>query len=202
MGAVKQKNSRLQWHAVTRSRWNDFEQLFGERGACGGCWCMAWRLRPAEWKAGKGSDNRRKMRSLISRGRVPGILAYDRGRPIGWCSVSPRSDFVALRRSRVLAPIDETPVWSISCLFVAKEYRRQGISVELLRAAASYARNQGALILEGYPVVPYVDRMPDAFVWTGTVAAFTKAGFVEVEKRSRSRPIFRRYLVQNRRGSM
>jgi GNAT superfamily N-acetyltransferase len=184
----------LSWYAVTRSRWNHLQELFGERGACGGCWCFAWRLSPAEWRSGKGAVNRRRMKSLVARGQVPGILLYDHRRPIGWCSVAPRSDFAALRRSRVLAPLDDNPVWSITCFFVAKDYRRRGVSVKLLRAASVYARKRGARILEGYPVVPYTQKMPDVFAWTGTVAAFRKAGFVEVERRSRNRPIFRRYL--------
>ena len=36
--------------ALTIDSWNDFERLFGERGACGGCWCMYWRLRNKDFE--------------------------------------------------------------------------------------------------------------------------------------------------------
>jgi GNAT superfamily N-acetyltransferase len=119
------------------------------------------------------------------------VLAYAGAEPVGWCAVAPRQDYIALGRSRVLAPVDDQPVWSISCLFVARPYRRQGISVRLLKAAAQLARDRGASIVEGYPVEPYTANMPAPFAWTGLVAAFQQAGFKEVLRRSSARPIMR-----------
>ena len=152
---------------------------------------MAWRKQRADWEEGKGSGNKRAFKSLVLRGKTPGIIAYAGTQPVGWCSVAPRMEFVFLARSKVLAPIDVQPVWSVSCLFVRREYRRRGVSTELLRAAAAFVKRKKGLIVEGYPVVPYANRMPDAFAWTGTVKAFQKAGFHEVLRRSRSRPIMR-----------
>ena len=91
----------------------------------------------------------------------------------------------------MLRPIDDAPVWSVSCLLVARAYRRRGVSVALLRAAATFAGAHGAQIVEGYPVVPYAERIPDAFAWTGTLAAFLAAGYEEVARGSPSRPIVR-----------
>jgi GNAT superfamily N-acetyltransferase len=176
---------------VTPARWPDVERLFGERGACGGCWCMAWRLPRAEWVRGKGAGNRRALQQLVSSGRRPGVLAYLGKEPIGWCAVAPRTDYSFLARSRTLAAIDATPVWSISCLFVLKPYRRHGLSVALLQAASALAARHGARIVEGYPVEPTMKKTPDAFVWTGLPSAFLKAGFEEVARRSASRPIMR-----------
>jgi len=83
-------------------------------------------------------------------------------------------------------------VWSVSCLFVARPYRRRGVSVLLLKAAASRVRRRGGRIVEGYPVEPRQDKVPDPFVWTGLASAFRRAGFREVARRSKSRPIMRR----------
>ena len=177
---------------VTADRWADFESLFGKRGACGGCWCMWWRLKRAQFEKQKGAGNRRAMKKIIDAGGMPGLLAYRDGEPIGWCSVAPRSVFSVLERSRVLAPVDEQPVWSIVCFFVARPYRRQGITVKLLRSAVRYAGRHGARIVEGYPVLPKKGRMPDVFAYTGLVSAFEKAGFREVARRSETRPIMRR----------
>jgi GNAT superfamily N-acetyltransferase len=95
----------------------------------------------------------------------------------------------------VLKRIDGEPVWSVSCLFVTKAFRRKGVSVALLRAAGEFAGTQGARIVEGYPVEPYSETMPAAFAWTGTVAAFRAAGYAEVARGSPKRPIMRRELV-------
>jgi GNAT superfamily N-acetyltransferase len=184
--------SNVVFRPATPSRLGDVERLFGERGACGGCWCMAWRLARKDFDAGKGAPNRRRLRALVTGGGKPGILAYLGKEPIGWCAVAPRADYPALARSRVLAPVDETPAWSISCLFVLKPWRRRGLSAALLEAAAAFAARQGARVVEGYPVEPLMTKMPDAFAWTGLPSAFRRAGFVEAARRSPSRPIMRK----------
>ncbi|HYO24058.1 MAG TPA: GNAT family N-acetyltransferase [Lacipirellulaceae bacterium] len=181
----------LTFHPLTPDRWPDFERLFGPRGACGGCWCMWWRLKRAEFEQRKGEGNRRAMQAIVDSGDVPGLLAYVAGEPAAWCAVGPRDDYPVLERSRVLKRVDDEPVWSVVCLFVARPFRRRGVSVRLLGAALEHAREQGARIVEGYPVEPKTDCMPDAFAWTGTVSAFTGAGFREVLRRSPTRPIMR-----------
>jgi len=177
----------VQFHPLTRDRWPDFEMLFGERGACGGCWCMWMRLPRSEFEKQKGDGNKQAMKNLVDGGNVPGILACSDGHPLGWCSVAPRD----LSRSRILKPIDEHPVWSIVCFFIEKQHRRQGLTVQLLKAAIDYVKQQGGKIVEGYPVEPKKSKMPDVFVWTGLAAAFKKAGFVECLRRSETRPIMR-----------
>ena len=185
------KSLRLRFHAATPARWKDLAALFGERGACGGCWCMAWRLPAAEFQAGKGVKNRRALKRLVESGEAPGILAYDGRKAVGWCAVAPRPVYSFLTRSRVLKEVDELPVWSVSCLFVLKPYRRQGVSALLLRAAVRWAAGRGATIVEGYPTVPYASNVSAAFLWTGTPSSFASAGFEEVARRSRARPIMR-----------
>ena len=86
----------LDFHPVTPERWSDFETLFGERGACGGCWCMWWRLKRSEFEKQKGEGNKRAMKKIITSGEVPGVLAYKDGQPVAWCSVGPREVFSAL----------------------------------------------------------------------------------------------------------
>jgi GNAT superfamily N-acetyltransferase len=82
-------------------------------------------------------------------------------------------------------------VWSVSCLFVRKQDRRKGVSTQLLRAAVNLAAKQGAKIVEGYPVEPSMEKMPDPFLWHGIPSAFIAAGFKEIVRRSKSRPIMR-----------
>lgn len=191
--------AQLLVHPLTIDRWADFERLFGANGACGGCWCMFWRLPRKQFDSGKGDINREAMRELVASGQTPGLLGYLGEQPVGWCALAPREDYLALERSRILRPIDETPVWSISCLFVEKSHRRMGISVQLLRAAIRYVREQGGKVVEGYPHEPVKDTAPAAFVWTGLASAFLQAGFVEAARRSPTRPIMRRVLKPRRK---
>lgn len=185
------KATKLRCYPATPSRWPHIEELFGERGACGGCWCMAWRLRNKDWVAGKGAKNKRAFKKIVTSGKKPGVVAYLGKEAVGWCAVAPRTEYRYLANSRILKPVDDTPVWSVSCLFIKKECRRQGFSVELLKAAVELAAKRGAKIVEGYPVEPTMKKTPDPFVWTGIPSAFRSAGFKEVLRRSKSRPIMR-----------
>jgi GNAT superfamily N-acetyltransferase len=187
----------LEFHPVIAKRWQDLEALFGERGACGGCWCMWWRIPRSQFEQQKGQTNKEALRTIVLSGGVPGLLAYVDGRPIAWCAIAPRESYSALARSRILKRVDDQSVWSVTCLFVAKPFRRKGVTPKLLRAAVEYAQEQGAEIVEGYPVEPKHASMPDTFAWTGLVSAFRKAGFVEVLRRSETRPIMR-YSMQTR----
>ena len=182
---------KLRFKPATPDRWTEVEELFGDRGACGGCWCMYWRLPRSEWTASKGLKNKASFRKLVSSDQQPGIIAYNGSEPIGWCAIAPREVFTGLGRSRVLKPVDDRPVWSITCLFVKKPYRRRGASVKLIEAAVEFARKRGAQIVEGYPTTPTMEKTPDPFVYMGVPSAFTAAGFTEVARRSSTRPIMR-----------
>ncbi len=176
---------------LTADRWPDLERLFGERGAVGGCWCMYWRLKHRTYEQLKGAGNRAAMQDLAASGEIPGLLAYAGVEPVGWCSFGPRQEFPRLASSRILAPVDEQPVWSVVCFFIHRRHRRGGISLMLLQAAADYARAQGAAVLEGYPVEPHSGSMPTVFAFTGIASTFRKAGFIEVVRRSETRPVMR-----------
>jgi GNAT superfamily N-acetyltransferase len=188
----------LSFHPVIAQRWDDFETLFGPRGAVGGCWCMWFRLKRSEFDVQKGEGNKRAMRRIIDSGEIPGLLAYYQEEPIGWCSVAPREAFPVLDRSPVLKRVDDQPVWSVVCFFIARPYRHQGVSLQLLQAALDYAQENGARIVEGYPVEPKKGSTPEVFAYTGLVSMFLQLGFVEVARRSETRPLMRYYFGASR----
>jgi len=182
--------TELTFHSLTPKLWRDFELLFGENGACGGCWCMHWKLRGKAFSENKGERNRQMQKSNVDAKVIPGLVAYLDGYPVGWVAVEPRSQYPRLAHSRVLKPIDDQEVWSITCLFVEKKQRRKGVAVELIRAAVNYAKAHGATIIEGYPIETQGEA-PPVFIFTGTASAFLQAGFIESARNSPTRPIYR-----------
>ena len=183
--------------------WPLVEALFGERGACGGCWCMAWRLRAKDWEASRGEPNRLALRELVQSGQAHGCLAFDGdgGEAVGWCSVGPREDFVRLMTMRSLATGAEEGTWAVTCFFVRGGRRGRGIGAALLHGAIRLARTHGATALEGYPAVPYErmgGRLPGAFAWTGLPQMFERAGFTQVPAPG-TRPVYRLLLARRRK---
>jgi GNAT superfamily N-acetyltransferase len=183
--------ARLAFAGLTPERWPDLERLFGGNGACGGCWCMWWRLPGEEFRRAKGADNKSRFRAIVASGAQPGLLAYRDGEPIGWLAVEPRDRYALLARSRALAPIDDKPVWSVTCFFVKAGFRRQGLSLALLNEAKRFVAARGGRLLEGYPKDLRAGFPGANSAWMGAASTFVAAGFKEVARRTPTRPIMR-----------
>jgi len=179
---------------LTKENWNDFENLFGRKGACGGCWCMYWRLTHKQFELSKGEKNKILMKKLVDNEKQIGLIQYLDEKPIGWCSFAPREDFIRLKTSRILKSVDEEKVWSIVCFFIEKKYRKLGYSVKILKSVVEFLKSKSVKIIEGYPVDTENKKSPDVFMYTGLMNTFLKAGFVEVVRNSLTRPIMRFYL--------
>ena len=202
MTRSKQINGKefLKWltfEPLSKDNWGKFVQLFGERGACGNCWCMSFRLKKQDFEEGKENDgNKAAMKKLVWAGRPTGILGFYEEQPIAWCAFAPRENFLKVENSRVHKRIDDKPVWSIPCFFIDKNFRRQGVSVELLKAVINYAQKEKIGIIEAYPTIPTQEKLPDAFAWIGLYKSFKKAGFKIVDRTSKHRPMVRYYTVK------
>jgi GNAT superfamily N-acetyltransferase len=156
-------------------------------------------MKRAEFDKMHGEENRRAMETIIRSDEVPGLLAYLQNEPIGWCSVAPREAFPVLDRSPVLKRVDDQPVWSIVCFYIARQYRRSGLMGFLIQAALDYARANGAEIAEAYPVDSETSRFDPGGTFTGLIDTFHKAGFKEVARRSKRRAVLR-YTFRGKQG--
>ena len=178
---------------LTPDLWPALENLFGKHGACNGCWCMYWRIgskyhdRPRE-------KNKAAFRRIVKRGPPPGLLAFAGDLAVGWCQLTPRSDLDWLNRARLLQPVDDVSVWSISCFYVRRGYRRQGIASALIASAVKAAKKANAPALEAYPIDTNAPKS-SSNVFTGIASTFTRAGFKTVSRRSPTRPVMRYELT-------
>jgi len=178
---------------VTRESWPALVDLFGLGGASNGCWCMYW-IMGAEYHKRPRSKNKDQLRSSVMSGPAPGLLAFDdAGTALGWCRLNPREGLQWLNRKRELAPVDDLPVWSLSCFYVRSSFRGAGVMTALINGAVDHARNAGASALESYPIDTQVEGATRN-VFPGTASAFTRAGFTVVARRAVDRPIMRHYL--------
>lgn len=195
--------SELDIQPLTPRRLPDLAALFGQGGDPKWCWCAFFRVRGLDFKNSTRARNRKVLeaavRTTAAQRRAPGLIAYEGGQAIGWVSLGPRDDYERLTHSRVLAPVDEEPVWSIVCFVVSRRARGRGVANALLGAAVDYARDHGAKWLEAYPADTAGGRIPSANAYTGTLSMFERAGFDVVARRqgnraSPVRPIVRRGL--------
>ncbi|MCP4249654.1 MAG: GNAT family N-acetyltransferase, partial [bacterium] len=145
---------------------SDLEDLFGSRGGWSGCWCMWNRQTNREFQEKNYEPNRQALQANLAEEHEYGILAYDDDTAVGWAALAPRSEYSRLGRSPVAKPVDDTEVWSVTCFVVRKGHRDRGVATALLAGVEHRARELGAAVLEGYPVVPDGELI-DTDAWHG-----------------------------------
>jgi GNAT superfamily N-acetyltransferase len=182
--------SDMEIRSLKTTDWSNIEALFGDNGACGGCWCMTWRLPRGGklYEENKGSPNRRRFRQLVEEGNAHGLLAFDEGKAIGWCSVGPKSEFPKLENSRVLKVPPIGNDWAVLCFYIQRKYRGQQVATRLLSEAVNYARLNDATILDGFPARHAKGTLlPATFAWTGVPEIFEACGFQHVPRKGNTR---------------
>jgi len=183
---------KWEFHPLTPARWEDFETLFGPNGACAGCWCAWYLMTHREFtKAGK-EGHKELVRTLVHSGVEPGLIAYADGVSAGWVALAPRERYPRLSTSKLMAPVDDQPVWVIICFFIHRNYRHQGLMEKLLAAAIDYARGKDVKILEAFPL-EVEGKISSVNLFTGKASVFYKQGFEQVALRD-YRPVLRKNL--------
>ncbi len=155
---------------------------------------MIQNQKSSEFEQNKGDQNKALIKEIVDSGPAPGLIGYREGEPVGWVQIGPRDWYGRLARSRIAKPLDDREAWAITCFVIPKAHRRTGVASDLLEAAVEYARNQGAEVVEGYPMDPRKDHVPDFWSWMGFASMFEACEFEEVARRSETRPFMRREL--------
>jgi len=181
---------KLAIHALTPDLWPALEDLFGEKGACNDCWCVYWRI-GGSYRKRSGTENKAAFREVVKHGPPPGLLAFDDDVAVGWCQLTPRDALPWLDRAWRLKRVDDVPVWSLSCFYVRKGYRKRGVTSALIITAIDAAKHVRAPALEAYPLDAALTPSASG---TGYASTFARAGFKTVARRVPPRPIMRHDL--------
>jgi GNAT superfamily N-acetyltransferase len=181
----------LSFKELAATNWKQYEELMGEKGGCGNCWCMYFRLPYKIFQENKPDGNKKLIKKLVNNDMLLGLIAFMNKKPFGWIALAPREDYIRIESSRVFKRIDDKPVWSITCFFIKKEYRRMGLSHQLIKGAVDFAKKKKIKILEAYPAIPYNEKVPHPFLWVGVLSSFIKNGFKIVKQSSKSRAMVR-----------
>jgi GNAT superfamily N-acetyltransferase len=190
-GKTKNVTTSLSFQELHTGNWDQFETLMGEKGGCGNCWCMYFRLPYKTFQENKPHGNKKLMKQLVKKGLPQGLIAFIDKQPAGWIALAPREDYMKIENSRVFKRMDDKPVWSITCFFVKKEFRHKGLSQQLIKGAIDFARKKKIKTLEAYPAIPYNEKVPHPFLWVGILSSFIKNGFTIVRQHSKSRAMVR-----------
>lgn len=166
---------KLTFKPVGRATRDDFIAVFDGKGGPKYCWCMAYRVTPEEAKTAPSSAARKTLMLGRIDKRVPtGLVGYVDNEPVAWVSVAPKSTFNNKLGGPDADPDDK--VWSLTCMYMRRTIRGQGLGHALIDAAIKHAKKKGAKVLEAYPVKP----TSPSYRFMGFIPAFEKVGFKEV----------------------
>ena len=155
---------------------------------------MYWRAENYKtWQSMRGSGAKKCFRELVQKGKAHGVLAFAEDEPVGWCSIGHRKDFPALQKSKTYKREDTNNVWSVTCFFIHRKWRRRGLSRGLLKKAVETMRKRSAKVVEAYPVTTTKDgrRVGSSTAWTGPLTIFEELGFKTVQTPNPLRPLVR-----------
>jgi GNAT superfamily N-acetyltransferase len=193
--------SEVHWAPLTEQTWTDFEEVMGANGGARGCWCMHWRLSFTQWQQGRGPGNRTRIAERAAADPPPGVVCYVRDEPVGWVGIADRAEYPRMQRSSVTRPIDDTPAWVISCIYLRREYRRRRLQAAMIAAACEFAAEHGRHTVEAHPVDPAHGKRAGADnAMTGIASAYRAAGFTEMARPKPDRPIMRRVVASTSRA--
>jgi GNAT superfamily N-acetyltransferase len=191
MHATQDLKKNLKLQPLTVDNWHLFEDVMGEKGGCGGCWCMYFRMSSTEFPNDKYEGHKGRMYDLVKAGNPTGLIATINKEAVGWIAFAPREDHKRIENSRAFKRIDDKPVWSITCFFIKKEFRKMGLSEQMIKGVIDFAKKKRIKTREAYPAIPYSDKVPAPFLWVGILSAFTKNGFEVVQQNGKSRAMVR-----------
>jgi GNAT superfamily N-acetyltransferase len=187
---------------ANHARWPDLQAIFGAADYPFHCQCQRFKVAGWLWRDTT-LDERLAMHCAATACGQPeathtsGPVGYVDDEPVGWVAVEPRVAYPKLRTSRVpwtgrSEDKDDDGVWAVTCFCIRKGYRGRGITYPLARAAADYARTQGAVAVEGYPMVTEPGlEITWGEVHVGAVQVFIEAGFTEVSAPTKRRRVLR-----------
>lgn len=142
------------------------------------CYCiethLSANLSPDELAQRVAEDNRHDMSESIKQGEVTALLAFDGGKPIGWCDYGETTRLGGLMHKFGLTAPDHEGVGSVACFVIAAPYRRHGVASRLLDAAVERLRAKGMNAVEAYPTRSGDSQHTN---YRGPLAMYLRAGF-------------------------
>ena len=168
------------FNTLSPSTWPDFAALVERHnGVWGGCWCLEFHPEGKE----RGAHRRAQKEHRVNHGTAHAALVYDGATCIGWCQFGAPEELPRIKHLRVYSEgVFELPQWRITCFFVDKAYRGQGVSSAALAGALEQIARLGGGTVESYPEDVAERNVSASFLHNSRLAMFERQGFERVRR--------------------
>jgi GNAT superfamily N-acetyltransferase len=185
---------------LRRDTWDAFAQLVERHnGVWGGCWCLSYHSKFSE-RGLSVEGNRALKQRLVSEGQAHASVVFDGDRAVGWCQYGTPEELPTIsHRKEYEAGLVEHPDYRLTCFFVDRDYRRDGVSAVALRGALDLIARAGGGIVEGYPRdIQEEEKVAASFLYNGTRSLFEQAGFEYERPKGKNHCVMRTWIAPTR----
>jgi hypothetical protein len=178
--------------------WDAFARL-AERhnGVWNGCWCTWFHASPAE-RGGQertAETNRALKERLVTEGRAHAALVFDGAEAVAWCEFGSPGELPNINhRKEYEASLDRLPDYRLTCFFVDKKYRRQGLADVALGGALDLIGQAGGGVAEAYPQDTDGQKVSASFLYNATRSLFEEAGFSYIRSKGKNHCVMRKEI--------
>jgi GNAT superfamily N-acetyltransferase len=163
-------------HTLDASTWEVFAELVERNnGVYGGCWCIGFHPEAGQ----KGISYRDVKEERVRTGRAHAALVLDEdGAAHGWCQYGSPDELSGIKHKREYekdAP--PRPDWRITCIFVDRKHRGQGIARAALEGALDQIARSGGGLVEAISEVTAGRQAQGRFLFSATAELFEDYGF-------------------------
>jgi GNAT superfamily N-acetyltransferase len=176
------------------STWNAFAALAQKHnGVWGGCWCTWFHRVPGEKKRGvpdeiwdslEGAERTRAWKEhLVRQGDAHAALVFAGDDAIAWCQYGRVAELPNIYHRKEITTAQAAdrntagPDYRITCFFVDRDHRRQGVAEVALQGALDLIGAAGGGVVESYPNDTQGRKESASFLHNATRTMFEKAGF-------------------------
>ena len=160
------------------STWDAFARLVEKHNGCGfgGCWCTWFHTREGRPEGEKGRPWKER---LVREGKAHAALVFDGEEAVAWAQYGTPEELPRIyhRKEWEAGLTREPPAYRITCIFVDRDYRRQGVAGVAVRGALDLIAKAGGGVVEGYPHDLQGKKMRSQFLYSATRTMFEEIGF-------------------------
>jgi GNAT superfamily N-acetyltransferase len=191
----KSSTTRFSVRELDSMTWPDQERVLEKHnGVWGGCWCVSFHLKRSEEKEWSGKHRMLKEK-LVRENKSHSALVYDRADVVGWCQFGPPLELPG--RMSGYSKLDVAPPdWRITCFFVDRDHRKEGVAKAALKGALGFIAAKGGGTVDGYPINTRGKPYSSSFLWGGTESMFAELGFRRLGALGTSKWVMRK-VVRN-----
>jgi hypothetical protein len=168
--------------------WPAFAELVEQNnGVWGGCWCMGFHPEGV-WDDTTPALNRERKLGRVNAGTTHSALVFEGEQCVGWCQFGPPAELPRIKHRRAYEsePV-QPPDWRITCFFVGKGHRRQGVADAALQGALQQIAELGGGLVESFPEDTADRKVSGSFLHNANLAIFERQGFERVRKLGKNR---------------